>query len=62
MLVDDNQAVRKLAVERIVKAKKAFLKSKSSRVRKFKKVKAHQLNLEATQYYDIINWNNVKGC
>lgn len=57
MLVDDDQVIRKLAVETIVAARNSPI---HDGVRVFRKLKRSQINEDATAYHQIIKWQTVE--
>lgn len=57
MLVDDDQIIRKLAVNKIVAARNS---PNDDGVRVFRKLKRHQIDENVTAYHQIIKWQTVK--
>lgn len=61
MLVDPNVSVKRIAVNKILEARKQEQGSNNQGVRIFLKPKRQMINEEASQYYEILLWDRVNG-
>lgn len=57
MLQDDSLKIRELALRRVLEARKENVCVKSKKVREFR---LPQLQVNAANYYELINWSNVR--